>query len=128
MILTRLSLADVFRLGEVKAYLLEADVVLTVRRDGKEALLHLHENAHGALCIWPLMVSREWTTQSQPAFEGKIVSLEITFAGDEHLWDFRSMSLVNEGSEVRIERCDASFPEPTLRFAGDESKRGKQSI
>lgn len=127
MILTRLSLADVFRLGEVKAYLFEADVVLTVRREGSEALLHLYENAQGELCTWPLGVSRELTTQSQPAFEGKIESLEITFAGDEQLWDFRSMLLVNEVSEVRIERCDASFPEPTLRFAGDVSEFRKTS-
>lgn len=127
MIFRRLSLADVFRLGEVKAYLLQDDVVLTVRPDGKEALLHLYENVHGTQCNWPMMVGREWSTKSQPAFEGMIGSLEINNAGDGYHWDFRSMSLVNDQSEVRIERHDSSFPEPTFRFAGDISERRKQS-
>jgi hypothetical protein len=102
--------------------------VLTVRSGDKEALLHLYENGHEELCLWTLGVGREASIQKRPAFEGRIESVEITFVGGELLWDFRSMLLVNEASEVRIERYDASFPEPTLRFAGGVTEREQRSV
>lgn len=112
-----LSLADVFALGSVAVYEYGKDAVLTDRQKTGEHLLHLFENEIGDRVIYGLNRGKHIQNLGIPLFVGEVSAVEVFYAHDEKNWDFGTLTLLAEdGSTLRIDRHDESFPEPTFRI------------
>jgi len=112
-----LSLADVFALGSVAVYEYGEDAVLTDRQKTGEYLLHLFENEIGDRVIYGLNRGQHVQNLGRPFFVGVVSVVEIFFAQDEKNWDCGTLTLLaKDGSTLRIDRHDDSFPEPTFRI------------
>lgn len=121
-----LSLADVFRLRDVKAYEYEGDVVLAVDDGEQNRLLHLFENEVDGDTMYGLNLGQAATLPGQPFFVGNPSAVEVSLVKSETAWDFRSILLKDgSGSLLRVGRNDASFPEPTFSVIRESEAKAR---
>ena len=112
-----LSLADAFALRSVAVYEYGENAVLTDRQESGEHLLHLFENESGGRVIYGLNRGKQIENVGSPFFVGVVSIVEVLFAQDEKNWDCGTLTLLaKDGSRLRIDRHDESFPEPTFRI------------
>lgn len=97
-----LSLVDVFRLTEVKAYEYVGDIILTVDEGDQNHLLHLYENEIDGETLYALNLGQAATLPGQPFFVGKPSAIEVALVKNETAWDFQSLLLKDDSGSIKV--------------------------